>query len=64
MKNFITLGKLIRLLFSLPLLVLLSVNVHTKNTRYELARLVMGSIFLVGERVSETLSGLFNRDII
>ena len=43
-----TLGKLIRLLFSsLPLLVLLSVNVHTKNTRNELVRLVMGTIFLV-----------------
>ena len=48
MKNIITLGKLIRLLLSsLPLLVLLSVNVHTKNTRNELARLVMGTIFLV-----------------
>ena len=35
------------LLSSLPLLVLLSVNVHTKNTRNELARLVMGTIFLV-----------------
>ena len=45
MKNVITLGKLIRLLSSLPLLVLLSVNMHTKNTRNELARLVMGIIF-------------------
>ena len=47
MKNIITLGKLIRLLSSLPLLVLLSINVHTKNTRNELPRLVMGTIFLV-----------------
>ena len=46
MKNVITLGKLIgQLLFCLSLL--LSVNVHTKNTRNELARLVMGTIFLV-----------------
>ena len=53
MKNVITLGKLIRLLLSsLPLLVLLSVNVHTKNTRIELARLVMGTIFLVIEDVT------------
>ena len=47
-KNVITLSKLIGLLLSsLPLLVLLSVNVHTKNTRNELARLVMGTIVLV-----------------
>ena len=44
-------GKLIGLLlFCLPLLLLLfSINVHTKNTRNELARLVMGTIFLVGQ---------------
>ena len=48
MKNVKTLGKLIRLLLSsLPLLVILSVNVRTKNTRNELARLVMGIVFLV-----------------
>ena len=48
MKNVIALGKLIGLLFSsLPLLVLLSVNMHTKNSRDELARLVMGTTFLV-----------------
>ena len=35
------------LLSSLPLLILLSVNMHTKNTRNELHRLVMGTIFLV-----------------
>ena len=47
-KNVITLGKVIGLLlYSLPLLVLLSVNVHTKYTRNELARLVMGTIVLV-----------------
>ena len=47
MENVITLGKLIvlLLLFCLPLL--LSVNVHTKNTRNALARFVMGTIFLV-----------------
>ena len=54
MKIVITLSKLISLLFSsLPLLVLLSVNVHTINTRNDLARLVMGTVFLVsliGER--------------
>ena len=45
-----TLGKLIHLLLSsLPLLVLLSVNVHTKITRIELA---MGTIFLVIEDVT------------
>ena len=51
MKNVITLGKLIHpLLFCLPFL-LLSISVHTNNTRNELARLVMGCIFLViGER--------------
>ena len=45
MKN---VGKLIGLLllFCLPLL-LLSINMHTKNTRNELAHLVMGTIFLV-----------------
>ena len=48
MKNVITLGKLIRLLLSsLPLLVFLSVNVRTINTRNELALLVVGIIFLV-----------------
>ena len=48
MKNVITLGKLIRLLLSsFPLLLLLSVNVHTKDTRNELARLIMGTTFLV-----------------
>ena len=49
MKNVITLGKLIGLLllFCVPLLLLLSVNVHTKSTRNELARFVMGTIFLV-----------------
>ena len=55
-KNVITLGKLIGLLlFCLPLLFLLSflflktptINIHTKNTRNELSRLVMGTIFLV-----------------
>ena len=60
MKNVITLGKLIGLLlYCLPLL--LSVNVHTKNTRNVLAHPVMGTIFLVIAS-GETLSGLFNRD--
>ena len=45
MKNVITMGKLIGLLlFCLPFL---SINIHTKNTRNEFARLVMGTIFLV-----------------
>ena len=49
MKNVISLGKLIGLLvlFYLPLLLLLSINVHKKNKRNELARLVMGTISLV-----------------
>ena len=48
MKIIITLGKLIGLLlFCLPLLLLLSVNMHTKNTSNELARPVIGTIFLV-----------------
>ena len=34
-------------LSSLPLLVILSVNVHTKNTRNELARLALGTILLL-----------------
>ena len=48
-KNFITLGKLMCLLlsYSLPFLTLLSVNVHTKNTKNELTCLVMGTVFLV-----------------
>ena len=47
-KNVTTFGKLIGLLLlSLPLLLLLSVNMYTKNIRNELARLVMGTIFLV-----------------
>ena len=45
MENVITLGKLIGLLFCLP--ILFSINVHTKNTRNELTRLVKGTIFLV-----------------
>ena len=63
-----TLGKLIGLLLLFCLSLLLTVNVHTKNTRNELSCLVMGTIFLVylhiiGERAkSETLSGLFNRE--
>ena len=52
MKNAITLGKLMPLLLSsLPHLVLLSVNVHTTNTRYELTHLVMGTIFLVNKYI-------------
>ena len=47
-KNVITMGKLIGLLlFCLPPILLLLVNVHTKKTRNEFARLVMGTIFLV-----------------
>ena len=47
MKNVTTFGKLIGLLlFCLPLLHLSS-NMYTKNTRNELARLGMGTIFLV-----------------
>ena len=49
MKNVITSGKLIGLLllFCLPLLLFLSIDVHTKYARNEFARLVMGTIFLV-----------------
>ena len=47
MENVITLGKLIGLLLFCLSLLLLSVNVHTNNTRNELARPVMGTIFLV-----------------
>ena len=66
MKNVITLGKLIGLLlFSLPLL--LSINMYTKNTRYELARLVMGTICLVDERAKRArhsqICSIKNRDI-
>ena len=58
MKNVITLGKLIRLLLSsLPLLILLSVNMHT-NTRNELTRLVMGTFFLVC--VCKNIQGFHN----
>ena len=48
MKNIITFGKLISLLlmFRVPLLLFLSINIHTKNTRKEFARHVMGTIFL------------------
>ena len=45
MKNVIALSKLIGL--SLFCFLLLSINVHAKNSRNELARLVMGTIFLV-----------------
>ena len=58
MKNVITLGKLIGLLllFHLPLRLLLSIffltsnllTCYTKDTRNELARLVRGTIVLVG----------------
>ena len=41
MKNVISLGKLV------GLWLLFCVDVHTKYTRNELARLVMGTIFLV-----------------
>ena len=50
MKNVITFGKLISLLllFCLPLLLFLSINIHTKKmTRNELSRLAVGTIFLV-----------------
>ena len=46
MENVITLGKLIGLLFCLPSSLLLFVE-NSKNTRNELARPVMGTIFLV-----------------
>ena len=48
-KNVTTFGKFIGLLlFCRPLLLLLlSVNMYTKNIRNELACLVMGTIFLV-----------------
>ena len=38
---------LLLLLFCLHLLLLLSINMYTKNTRNELTCLVMGTIFLV-----------------
>ena len=50
-KNVISVGKFIGLLlFCLPLLLLLLLSIlkgHTKNSRNELVRLVMGTIFLV-----------------
>ena len=62
-ENAITLGKLIGLLFlfCLPLLSIL----FLKTKRNDLARPVMGTIFLVynnwrASEASETLSGLFN----
>ena len=45
-KNVTTLGKLL-LLFCLPLLRLLSINMYKTITRNDLARLGMGTIFLV-----------------
>ena len=60
-ENVITLGKLIGLLFlfCIPLLSIL----FLKTKRNDLARPVMGTIFLVllGER-SEPHTGVFNRD--
>ena len=49
MKDVITLCKLIGLLllFCFPLFLFLSINVHTKNTRNEFARPIMGNSFLV-----------------
>ena len=48
-KDVTTFGKLIGLLlFCLPLL--LSINMYTKKTRNELARLGMGTIFLVSHK--------------
>ena len=50
MKNVITLVKVIVSVLLLLLFLktpISSVNVHTKNTRNELARLVMGTVFLV-----------------
>ena len=46
MENVITLDKLIGLLFCLPSSLLFFVE-NSKNTRNELARPVMGTIFLV-----------------
>ena len=56
-ENVITLGKLIGLLFlfCLPLLSIL----FLKTKRNDIARPVMGTIFLVGER-SEPLPRVFN----
>ena len=65
MKNVTTLGKLL-LLFCLPLLRLLSINMYKTITRNDLARLGMGTIFLVIGEGSEPLSRVFNdhpRDI-
>ena len=55
MKNVTTLGKLIVLL--LFRLLLLSINMYTKNTRNELAHLVMGTIFLFHNEASERSRG-------
>ena len=64
-ENVITLDKLMGLLFlfSLPLLSIL----FLKTKRNDLARPLMGTIFLVNiywraSEASETLSGLFNRE--
>ena len=50
MENVITLGKLIGLLLCLPSSLLLIVE-NSKNSRNELARPVMGTIFLVFKEV-------------
>ena len=56
MKNVITLDKLIRLLLSsLPFLVLLSVNVHAKNTRNELTHPVMGMMMMMNKSQETTV---------
>ena len=49
MENILTLGKLLRLWFCfiLGLLYLKPLIVHTNNFSYELARPIMGTIFLV-----------------
>ena len=71
-ENILTLGKLLSLWFRFLLLSILflisqtSYGTYKIISSYELARPVMGTIFLVmiiGEReASETLSGLFNRE--
>ena len=71
-ENILTLGKLLRLWFCFLLHSILffisqtSYRRHKIISSYELARPIMGTIFLVynwrASEVSETLSGLFNRE--
>ena len=55
MKNVTTFGKL----FCLPLLLLLSINMYKTTTRNALARLGMGTIFLVVDNLKKKSYSFF-----